>query len=83
MPSKFLTTAQAAEWLAVTSDKIVDLIHSGQLVGIDVSLRGGQKARWRISREALDAFLLRRQSSPASPRQRRRSREPTAVTEYY
>lgn len=76
MPSSYLTTAQTAELLAVTCDKITDLIHAGQLAAVNVALHSGGKARWRISAEALEQFLLRRQSSPPPATQRRRHKRP-------
>jgi excisionase family DNA binding protein len=80
LPAHF-TTTQAAEWLAVGPDKIGDLIRSGQLVAIDVSLRGTGKPRWRIPREELEAFVLRRQSQAPVPQTRRR-RKAAALKEF-
>jgi|GEM_PF-1727717 DNA binding domain, excisionase family len=79
MPSdslpRYTTVAEAAETLAVTPDKITDLIHTGQLAAVDVSLHRGGKARWRIALTDLEAFLARRrtQSKPPAPRRKRKS----------
>jgi excisionase family DNA binding protein len=73
--SRYVTTAQAAELLAVTPDKITDLIHSGQLPAIDVSLHSGGKARWRIAADDLAAFIASRRTSPPAKRTRRSRRK--------
>lgn len=72
MASRYFTTAQVAELLVVTADKVTDLIHTGQLLAVNVALHVGGKARWRISNEALDEFLLRRSSSPAPKHHRKK-----------
>ena len=77
---QFLTTADAAEMLAVTADKITDLIHTGQLAAVDVSLHRGGKARWRIDAADLERFLASRRAGPTAPptpRRRKRSRSYT------
>ena len=84
MPStlpQYLTTSDAAELLAVTVDKITDLIHAGQLAAVDVSLHRGGKARWRISAADLEAFLAARRTSPR-PRATRK-RESGYQRKYY
>jgi hypothetical protein len=67
-----------AAMLSVTPDKITDLIRAGQLTAVNVALHTGGKARWRVSQEALEQFILRRQSSPptASTPRRRKSSAP-------
>src|SRR5436305_535712 len=54
---RYITTADAAEMLSVTGDKILDLISSGQLPAINVALRVGGKARWRIAVSDLEEFV--------------------------
>lgn len=82
MPDRYLTVSDAAELLSVTPDKITDLIHSGQLPAVDVSLHRGGKARWRIAISDLEAFLASRRTSPPQP-QVRRKREATYSRKYY
>lgn len=80
---RFLTTTQVAEMLAVTVDKIVDLIHSGQLPAVNVALQRGGKARWRISATDLENFLATRRSSPPQHRTTQRRKERDYTTKYY
>ena len=71
---RYLTTAQAAEMLAVAQDKIGDFIHSGQLPAVDVSVHRGGRARWRIALADLEAFIaLRRTLPPSKPTPRRKA----------
>jgi excisionase family DNA binding protein len=83
MPNHFQTTAEAAEFLSVTTDKITDLIHSGQLAAVNVALHPGGKPRWRIADEALKQFITSRQSQPVSISTPRRKRQPESVTQYH
>jgi hypothetical protein len=70
----FLKTIEAAELLAVGPDKIIDLIGDGSLVAINIARHsGGIRPRWRISREALERFIVSRQptAAPATARKKR------------
>ena len=46
-------------------DGVLALLKSGELRSIDVSLRPGGRAHWRISASDLDQFILRRTHRPA------------------
>jgi excisionase family DNA binding protein len=59
---EYLTTAEAAEMLAVHQGKIIDWIALGLLPAFNVALRAGPKPRWRIRRADLDEFLRQRSS---------------------
>lgn len=66
--SAFLTTRQIAEMLGVDVGKVGDWLASGDLVGVNVATNaGGIRPRWRISRQALDAFLAARQTHKPLP----------------
>ena len=73
-PRLYCTTRQVADELGTSIDRIVDLIHAGQLIAIDISTRTGGKPRWRISRQTLDQFIARRSSKPL-PKLMRRKRQ--------
>jgi hypothetical protein len=45
---QYLRIRDAAKVLSMAEDQVRDLIHAGQLVGVDVSLARGGKARWRM-----------------------------------
>lgn len=80
----YLTTKQVAEILAVDLGKVCDLLADGSLIGINVARNaGGIRPRWRISREALEAFIASRQTQPAPARAPRRKRRDADVTSYY
>ena len=78
----FLTTSVVAKRLAVSTDQIVALIHAGHLRAINVAARSG-KPRWRISTEAIDAFVAARTTTPPMPQTRRRKRRDPAVIEFF
>jgi excisionase family DNA binding protein len=72
---KLLTTRQVADRCGVDVGKIGRWIRSGQLSAVDVAENQGGRPRWRISQEAIEAFLARRQSPPAvTPPKRRATR---------
>lgn len=74
MPNtRYLKVAAAAEMLAVSPDKITDLIRAGLLRAVDVSLSPGGKARWRIAEPDLDAFLESRRTGPKPVVSKKRS----------
>lgn len=76
------TTAEVAEFLKVSPDKILAWINSGELEGIDVSSRGSRKRRFRVTNDALQAFLRLRATRPAPKPTRRRRREEERIPEY-
>ena len=79
---EFLTTRQVAEMLSVDIGKVGDWLAAGDLVGVNVAkVSGGIRPRWRISRQALEAFLAARQTHQPVPAPRRRRQEKTAA--YY
>jgi hypothetical protein len=63
---RYVTPPQVAEELGVNVQKVGAWIASGELVAFDLAKRtGGKKPRWRISSEALEDFLARRQNKSA------------------
>lgn len=62
---------------------IGEWIRNGSLQAIDISRTPGGKPRWRITQEALDAFMERRASHPTPPTPKRRKRRDDAVIEFY
>lgn len=80
----YLTPPEVARLLRVDVSQVHRWIRSGELVAHDLSARRGGRPRWKVSREALDTLLARRQSRPPAPitRQRRRARLPSDIVEY-
>ena len=82
MADAALTVRQIAEALNIRRQGVIALIHSGELRGVNLSLKPGGRALWRILPEDLDAFILRRTYQPAAPRRRRRKPR-TTVKKYF
>lgn len=81
---EYVNPPTVARMLGINVDKILTWIHTGELRAIDVSTTRGQRPRWRISRESLDAFLTRRSATPPPKKQRRRRKpDSESVTQYY
>jgi excisionase family DNA binding protein len=83
----FLTAEQTARLLRVRQSKVLAWLRSGELRGADLSERPGRgRARWRITREALEEFLRARQPAPPAERVKRRRRvreeQPPGWVEY-
>jgi len=79
-PKEWLKTADVAQELGVKPDKIRAWINSGELVAVDISEFRGQRPRYRIAREELNAFLERR--ATRKPARQRRSKK-TTQRKYY
>lgn len=55
MPTRFLTLADVAETLAISSSQAYALVRSGELRAIKVGGRG----QWRVEATALDDYIQR------------------------
>ena len=77
--TRYLTVADVADRIKLTVPAVLDRIHCGDLVAINVS-SGTQRPRWRIADVELTRWLTSRQSGP-TPRITRRRRS-AAITEY-
>lgn len=65
---KWLTPPQFARQLGVSSEKVLLWIRNGELRAVNVADRMAGRPRWRLSPEAIEEFLRRRQSTaPAAP----------------
>ena len=71
----YLTPPQVGKLLGVSPDRIRNWIASGQLEAVNLS--DGTRARWRITQEAVDAFLLSRTHN-----KRKRRTRPSAVEQF-
>ncbi|MHC4405429.1 MAG: helix-turn-helix domain-containing protein [Planctomycetota bacterium] len=76
------TVRDLCDRYGVGEHTILGWIRSGELQAIDVSRNRGGKPRWRITKEALEAFELVRTHSPPPPRTRRR-KQPPEIVEFY
>jgi excisionase family DNA binding protein len=76
------TVKQVAERYGVGQQTVLGWIARGELRAVNVSRRLGGRPRWRVTKEALEAFELLRTPTPPPPRKRRRKRDPEVV-EFY
>jgi len=80
---EYFTPPQVARQLTVKHDTVLAWIHAHELQAVNLAARsGGQRPRWRISKQAIEKFLARRSATPP-PKPRRRRRQPDGVTKYY
>lgn len=71
---KHYTPKEIAADLQVDENKVTGWIRTGQLIAVDVSHKRGGKARYRISEESYQTFLLSRQTEAKTPTKRKRRR---------
>lgn len=78
---RYLSTPHVAARLGINPAKVRLFIESGELEAIDISVhQGAGRPRWRVKREALEAFEKARSSSMTSKpvtKGRRRSATPS------
>ena len=74
----YLSPPQIAEQWGVKPSKVIAFIDSGELKAVDLSERlGGKRRRWKVSPEAIEAFLQARTNrAPAKAVKRRRAAAP-------
>jgi hypothetical protein len=81
---KYLSPPQIARQLGVKPAKILGFIARGELRAIDVSEHRGKRPRWKVSHEALAAFLAVRESRQAAPAtSRHRPRKQETVIQFF
>lgn len=77
--AEFVTPPQLAKRLGISEDKVYAWIDSGQLRAVNLAEHPhSERARWRISQEAIEEFLASRENKPPAPeppkpRRRRRA----------
>ena len=54
-----MNVRQVANTLAVSTEKVRELIELGALEAIDVRTPGASRAHWAVSRRSVEAFILR------------------------
>lgn len=75
------TPPAISKQLVVHVGKVLGWIQSGELRALNVG--NGNRPRWRIMPDDLQAFLDRRAAQPAAKTTRRRRKPDPAVTEYF
>lgn len=80
--SSWFKPAELAERLNVTTRTVLEWIRSGELFALQLGVGlKSKKPRYRISEDALEAFLQGRQ--PVPKRLRRKLARPGRVAEFY
>ena len=84
MSTRYQTPPQIAEQLGIDEHKVLDWIKTCELVAVNVG-NGKRQPRWRVSAEALDAFLAGRTSQPPTPKppRTRHRRKSENFVEYF
>jgi transposase len=78
-----LSVRDVSERYSVGEHTVLNWIASGELRALNVARHpNGGKPRWRVTAEALEAFEVARTSTPATPRARRRNRQPDVIQFY-
>ena len=75
--AEFLTVADVARQLGVKTDTVLDWIATRSLVAADVSRGRGIRARWRIERRDLEAFVASRKTVAPDRSAARRKLDPS------
>jgi excisionase family DNA binding protein len=78
---RLLTIKEVAECLVVSDDHVRNLIESRRLTAINVGV--GVRRVWRVSEEALEAFIMAYSTCPPAPRSPRGRARPTTYTEFF
>jgi len=82
MPKATLKISEIVERLRVTPHTVGAWIQAGDLEAIDVS-RSGKKASWRVTEEALAAFIAARTRGPIPAKPPRRRRKQAAAEQQF
>ena len=78
-----LTPPEVARLFRVSNEKVLTWIRNGELRAINIAMRPDGRPRYRIDREDLADFELRRQIVPPPPRTRRHYRRwDKEITQY-
>jgi hypothetical protein len=81
--SEMLTPPKLAKRWGVAADKVLQLIHSGQLIGVNLAVDPRGRPRFRIHVAEIERFEELRSSKPPIPKQRRRRAAATPGKEYF
>jgi hypothetical protein len=78
-----LTPPQLARRWGVAADKVLDLLRSGQLRGVNLAVDPKGRPRYRIYLSEIERFEEARSTKPPLPKQQRRRQPATAGKEYF
>lgn len=78
-----LTPPEVARRWGVAADKVLHLIHTGQIVGVNLAHEPDGRPRWRIHLAEVERFEQARSSKPPAPKVKRRRASATATREYF
>ena len=72
--STYLTPPEVARRFAVSCDKVLRFIASGELRAVNLASKGSNRPRWKISEAALADFERARSAAPPPAQTPRRQR---------
>jgi hypothetical protein len=78
-----LTPPQLAARWGVSPDKVLALIHSGQLMAINLATNPRGRPRYRLRLSEIERFEEARSTKPPPPKRRRRRREAETAGKNY
>ena len=78
-----LTPPQLARRWGVAADKVLALIHSGQLRAVNLAVKPSGRPRYRIYLSEIERFEKTRTTKPPEPKQRRRRRTVATTGKQY
>ena len=83
LQERMYTVSQASEFLQVTEETVLTLIHKGRLNASNIG-KGVRRPRWRILSSDLGLFLAaNRSQQPASPPSKRRQSKASIAKDYF
>ena len=80
---RYITPPELAKQWGVASDKVLHLIHTGQLRAVNLACNAKGRPRWRIAVTEVERFEATRSNKPPVPRQRRRRTAATSGREFF
>jgi hypothetical protein len=80
---KYLTPPELGKLWEVGGDKVLALIHSGQLRAVNLAVKDSGRPRFRIAESEIRRFENARSSKPPVPKVRRRRRREATGKEYF
>lgn len=77
-----LTVADVSQMLNTSDDHVNTLIRTGRLKACNIGC-GSKRPRWRVTREAVEAFIAGNTGTPAKPAKRARRKQAGDVVAFY
>jgi len=83
MTTSAITPPALTRRYAISADKVVAWIRTGELRAINIAAKPGGRPRWRIAEADIEIFELRRSATPTTKTTRRKRRAAPGVIEFF